>query len=525
MARSQISEVVAALEQGDPAVFPTDTVYGLGVAVGFSEGPGVLFDVKKRPAGKPVAWLVGSVEDLEAYGRDLPESAVEAARRFWPGPLTLVVKASDLVPAPFRSEEGTVGLRMPDDDTALEVIRAVGCPVATTSANISGEPAPRSFSEVDPRILEAAVSCTGDGSQGSGLASTVLDCTGERLRVIREGAISLEDVEGCRERGLEERRRAASKVVRRTLFLDSADGKRRVHVRVWESEGPCRGVVQILHGMAEHSGRYDAFAECLASSGLSVVSHDHAGHGLTAVEDDLGHIPLDQGSGAMVDDVDLVRSFAAREFGGVPIVLFGHSMGSYLARVYARTRAAGLAGLVLCGTGQVPVFLSRLGCCLAKAVCAAKGEKARSGLLHSLADGAFSRKVENPRTPFDWICTDDGVVDEYVADGLSGFPFKASGYVALMDLTGRACEHAAFSSVPRSLPILVVSGALDPVGDFGAGPRAVAQAYRAAGVEQVSCTVYPGMRHEILNEPGRDEVFSDVRYWIEDVCLPRKEAR
>lgn len=525
MARSQISDVVAALKQGRPAVFPTDTVYGLGVAVGFSEGPDELFAVKRRPEGKPVAWLVGGVEDLEAYGADLPESAIEAARRFWPGPLTLVVKASELVPEAFRSRQGTVGLRMPDDDTALEIIREVGCPVATTSANISGEPAPRSFSEIDQRVLDAAVSCAGDGSQGSGLASTVIDCTGERLAVLREGALSLEDVEGRRERGSDCQAASEPGIARRTVRLESSDGKRRVHARLWNSEGPCRGVVQILHGMAEHSGRYDEFAAFLAANGISVVSHDHVGHGLTSPSEELGHIPLDQGAKAMLDDVDLVRAFAVREFGDVPYVLFGHSMGSYLARVYVRERATGLAGLILCGTGQVPVALSSLGSLLARAVCKIEGEKSRSKLLHALADGAFSRQVDNPRTPLDWICTDDAVVDEYLADDLSGFPFKASGYVALMDLTRQACAREAFSSVPRTLPILLIAGALDPVGDFGAGPRAVAQSFRAAGIEQVSCTVYPGMRHEVLNEPGCEEVFSDVRYWIEDVCLSRKEAR
>ncbi|PNV68938.1 threonylcarbamoyl-AMP synthase [Enteroscipio rubneri] len=190
-----LHKAVASLRRGEAVMFPTDTVYGLGAAVDFAEGPGMLYDLKERDRGKPIAWLVGDPDDLDRYGEDVSASVRALARRFWPGPLTLVVKAAERVPDSFRSAAGTIGLRMPDDATALALIEAVGCPLATTSANRSGNRAPRSFDELDPALVERVfvVADLGD-SKTSGLASTVLDCTGDAPLVVRQGAIALEDI-------------------------------------------------------------------------------------------------------------------------------------------------------------------------------------------------------------------------------------------------------------------------------------------------------------------------------------------
>lgn len=199
---STVEEAAAALLRGEAAVFPTDTVYGLGVAVEASSGPQALFDLKGRDPGKPVAWLVGGLDDLARYGRDVPAGAFALARAFWPGPLTLVVNASDAVPPAFRSAQGTIGLRMPACETALALVRGAGSPLATTSANLSGEPAPRTFDQVDGRLVAACAAAVrdkgtaraADGAAASGVASTVLDCTGERPVVIREGDVTLDQI-------------------------------------------------------------------------------------------------------------------------------------------------------------------------------------------------------------------------------------------------------------------------------------------------------------------------------------------
>ena len=204
-----------------------DTVFGLGVSVGAAAGPQLLYELKRRDAGKPVAWLVEGPEALDVYGRDVPAYARRLAETFWPGGLTLVVRASDAVPAAFQSPAGTIGLRMPASEAALGLIRAAGCPLAVTSANLSGAPDTARAEDLDRALvartaglyLPDGVAAAGTASgcveaapsasarlaasdqsalpPASGTASTVLDCTGEAPRVLRAGALTLDDLKGC----------------------------------------------------------------------------------------------------------------------------------------------------------------------------------------------------------------------------------------------------------------------------------------------------------------------------------------
>ena len=188
-------QTVQTLATGAPAIFPTETVYGLGVAVRAAASPQALFELKERPESKPIAWLVASASDLEIYGRDVPAYALDLARKHCPGPVTFIVKASDAVPAAYRSAKQTIGLRVPDCAAALALIDAVG-PLATTSANPAGASAPKTLAELDDAFA-ARVGCVlaADemaGATASGIASTIIDCTGPRPRIVREGGISLD---------------------------------------------------------------------------------------------------------------------------------------------------------------------------------------------------------------------------------------------------------------------------------------------------------------------------------------------
>lgn len=196
VASDTFGDAASALMEGRACIFPTDTVYGLGVSVLAASGPDVLFDIKQRDAGKPIAWLVGSVDDLRRYGKNLPPAACELAQRFWPGALTIIVEASDAVPRSFRSKSGTIGLRMPANDTALALIRHVGSPLVTTSANISGNAAVSRFEALDSQLFSRVGCALRDPveSMHSGLASTVIDCTGGALKLLREGGISFEEI-------------------------------------------------------------------------------------------------------------------------------------------------------------------------------------------------------------------------------------------------------------------------------------------------------------------------------------------
>ena len=181
-------QVVEALRAGRAAVFPTDTVYGLGVSVLHAKTPQPIFDIKQRAADKPVAWLVAGPGALDKFGADVPERARRLAAEHWPGALTIIVKANESVPLAFRPASGTIGLRMPDSQTALALIRELESPLATSSANLSGRFAPHVFADIDPRILQKAAAIDCD-EPASGVASTVIDCSQGVINVVRQGDV------------------------------------------------------------------------------------------------------------------------------------------------------------------------------------------------------------------------------------------------------------------------------------------------------------------------------------------------
>lgn len=189
-----IQKAVMLLRRGEPIVIPTDTVYGLCVAVGMASSPDILYDIKKRDYGKAVAWLVEGLKSLDVYGKDVPELAYKLAQSFWPGPLTLIIQANDMVPPNFCGPNNTIALRMPDDLVAGEIIRHIEVPLAATSANISGEKPPKTFDEVSEAVLSSVPLALSDNKKKSGVASTVIDCTTGHPIVVRGGMLSPADI-------------------------------------------------------------------------------------------------------------------------------------------------------------------------------------------------------------------------------------------------------------------------------------------------------------------------------------------
>lgn len=315
----------------------------------------------------------------------------------------------------------------------------------------------------------------------------------------------------------------ADNVERTTLTYPSADGKHQVHAYVWEPielvalTKPPRGIVQLVHGMAEHIGRYDHFAQFLDSQGFVVCANDHIGHGKTArSEEELGHMPVEGGKEILLADVHELRKRLFLQYpASTPYFLFGHSMGSFIVRAYLARHGAGLSGAILCGTGNQPLALSMAGNFLAKRIANVQGERTRSTSLHNMGAGAFAKKIKNAVTDVDWISTDPAVVKQYLEDKLCGFMFSVGGYATLTSLTAEVVKLSCAQGVPKDLPVLFVAGEEDPVGECGKGVRAAAQLFQKAGVKEVELKLYPGMRHEILNEKGKEEVYSDILSWIE----------
>lgn len=321
------------------------------------------------------------------------------------------------------------------------------------------------------------------------------------------------------------------------ISYPSRDGSSTVRARLWapdaarggagaDAPSPVRGLVQIVHGMSEHIGRYEGFAVFLASHGFAVCADDHVGHGRTAADaGELGHIPLDGGEDVLVEDVHELRLRAARELaarglaggGEVPYAIFGHSMGSFITRVYLTRHAFGVRAAVICGTGQQAPALTGAGRLITRVIAAARGERHRSRLVHAMGAGGFSRAVPGARGEADWIATDPAVVRAYLDDPLCGQVFTVGGYHTLSTLAADAQSERLARAIPHGLPMLFIAGDEDPVGERGAGVRRAAEQYRRAGIERVEVKLYHGYRHEILNEPCRDRVQADVLAWLRDV--------
>lgn len=320
------------------------------------------------------------------------------------------------------------------------------------------------------------------------------------------------------------------------IAFPSADGTSTVAALMWrpdvvaDADADVRGVVQLVHGMAEHKSRYVPFAEFMVDQGFVVCAHDHVGHGRTAPSPkEYGHIPFhaDSDDGAssskqlngadiLIQDTHTLRCMMQRRFPDVPYVLFGHSMGSYVVRAYVTRHGDGLAAAILCGTGQTPQWLSRVGIAATHLLAATHGEGERyhSGLVDSLGVGAFSRQVPNAKTEYDWISPERAAVDEYASDPSCGFMFTVGGYAALTGATLEAVSPKCAARVPKDLPMLFISGAEDPVGGKGKGVKAAVEEYRAAGVHTVDVHLYEGMRHEIVNRAEGKQVREDVASWL-----------
>ena len=262
--------------------------------------------------------------------------------------------------------------------------------------------------------------------------------------------------------------------------------------------------------------RYAHFAKFLVESGFVVCANDHVGHGESvSAAQDLGHMPARDGAEVLVRDVHALRGIMQARFGSeVPYVMFGHSMGSFITRKYISEHGEGPCGGGALRHGPAGGGALDGGQCFGQCSRASARERYKSGLLHSMADGAYSKAVKNSRTDFDWLSTDPAQVDAYINDSKCGQMFTVGGYATLTALTGEVVRAESASKVPKVLPLLFIAGGEDPVGDCGRGVRKAAEEYRNAGVQSVETKIYAGMRHEILNEPGRARVMADVEAWL-----------
>jgi len=297
----------------------------------------------------------------------------------------------------------------------------------------------------------------------------------------------------------------------------STDGKTQLHGMRWEPEdGSVRAVLQICHGVAEHIARYDAFARYLNGLGIAVVGHDHLGHGLSLPE---GGTPVYFGEGntwnTVVDDIYVLHQRIRLWYPDVPLCIMGHSMGSFLTRTYLIRYPGTVKAAVIMGTGWQPKAVIAGGMAVAKAVGAVVGENGTSDLVTNLAFGAYNKLFAPNRTSCDWLSADEDNVDTYMADPLCGADATV-GLFRQMLLGIRFNQKLSnLRQMDPRIPVLFVAGEKDPVGDCGNGVRRTYQEFRRAGVQDCTLKLYPGLRHEILNEKAQQQqIFEDIGQWL-----------
>ncbi|NMA94299.1 MAG: alpha/beta hydrolase [Clostridiales bacterium] len=294
----------------------------------------------------------------------------------------------------------------------------------------------------------------------------------------------------------------------------STDGQSTVKYRIWEAKGETKAILQIIHGMSEHIARYDPFASWLAENGITVVGDDHIGHGMSSDPADYGYFGEKDGHKRLVDDEEELRLIMRAKYPGAPYFMLGHSMGSFMLRAWLALYGAksDIAGAIVMGTCG-PNKMLPAGIFLAKTLKLLKGGRAKSKLLSDLTLGPYRKPFTGEASSNAWLSTVPEVSADYDADPMSGFPFTIGGYVDLFALINFVTSEGWYGMVPKDIDLLVCSGKEDPVGDFGKGPELTAEKLREAGCS-VELKLYEGMRHEVLGEASKGEVWKDMMNFI-----------
>ena len=292
----------------------------------------------------------------------------------------------------------------------------------------------------------------------------------------------------------------------------ASDGT-QVALRAWMPLGDAKAAVVIAHGLAEHGARYGPFADALVDAGYAVYASDHRGHGATAGDPekagDIGH----DGWNATLDDLRRVLEIARAAHPAKPVFFFGHSMGSVLAQRVIQTDGDALAGAVLCGTfGSIDQLDAILGMADGAAAGAAGAEKS---VLQVQMFSGFNAPFEPKTTGFEWLSRDEEQVRRYVEDPYCGFPLTNASMATMLHGFADAWRADNEATVKAELPILIIAGERDPAGAATGSLQGLADRYRARGARDLTVTLYPDDRHEILNELDRERVFADVVAWLD----------
>ncbi|MCR5510243.1 MAG: alpha/beta hydrolase [Lachnospiraceae bacterium] len=302
------------------------------------------------------------------------------------------------------------------------------------------------------------------------------------------------------------------------ITFESRDGASSIYAVKWIPDETPKAILQITHGMAEHIGRYEDFAAYMCEHGFLVIGDDHLGHGRTyhINEGKPGYICARHGDTVMVRDEHRLKKIVQGENPGIPIFIMGHSMGSFILRNYMYRYGTGINGAIVMGTGMQSKALLTVSRSLAAVSGFILGDDHIPKLLNSMAFGAYNKRIPDAPNDYAWLSKSDEVQQKYIADPDCGFTFTVNGFKVLFKLMWKLADKANVEKMPKNLPVLLVSGEEDPVGNYGEGVKQVYESYKALGMEDVTLKLYKDDRHEILNETDHDQVYEDILKWIEE---------
>lgn len=299
-----------------------------------------------------------------------------------------------------------------------------------------------------------------------------------------------------------------------TEKIASTDSKNNLNVIIWETEKEPIGVLQIVHGMAEYIDRYDNFAKYMTEHGFNVIGHDHLGHGHSVSDErDYGFFAEENGDKIIIEDMHSVTQYAREKWEELPNFILGHSMGSFCLRQYLTKYSNDVFGAIIMGTGWIPSAAALLGKTIATNTCKSKGSHTVNPLLIKLTLEPYNKPFAPARTNCDWLSRDEKQVDLYVKDKLCGFDFTAGAYKDFFTVLEKIAKNRQLIGMRKSLPILITSGSVDPVGGKKACEKLNAQ-YKRCGIDDVTLKLWENDRHEILNELDKSDVYDYICTWL-----------
>lgn len=292
-----------------------------------------------------------------------------------------------------------------------------------------------------------------------------------------------------------------------------------IHCCRWRPENRPIGIIQIIHGVREHTARYDAMASYFSARGYLVIGADHPGHGRTASEEDRGY--LTGGWKAVVNNIRRLYLKTKHEYPDIPYIMFGHSMGSFLLMTYMRVYPQGIDAAIISGTGWQSDALLRTGRALCKAATARNGDSAVSSQALRFMFGLYNKKFEPTMSAYDWICSDHHIVKSYCQDPLCKWSASVQLCYEMICAIIRNQQPKNLSQMRKETPIFFIGGQHDPVGNFGNGVLKTVKMFKAAGMQDVLVELYPNMRHECHNERNKEKVFEDIYHWLSEKTITK----